>query len=141
MTVSLSTPKASRQIERHGSEVEQRVYLQPLRRNVQWFRGRLVFKAHRLVYHSTLCSRVIKKKKLPALDAHGGVARVTQLKAQGPSGTCNESNKEEAGTCAWAEGQLEAGSYLRLIHSCITQLKAQGPSRTCNESKEEVTCA
>ena len=25
----------------------------------------------------------------------------------------------------------EAGSYLRLIDSCITQLKAQGPSRTC----------
>ena len=31
----------------------------------------------------------------------------------------------------------EAGSYLRLIDSCITQFKAQGPSRTCNESKEE----
>jgi len=31
----------------------------------------------------------------------------------------------------------EAGSYLRLIDSCITQLKAQAPSRTCNESKEE----
>ena len=31
----------------------------------------------------------------------------------------------------------EAGSYLRLIDSCITQLKAQGSSRTCNESKEE----
>ena len=31
----------------------------------------------------------------------------------------------------------EAGSYLRLIYSCITQLKAQGPSRTFNESKEE----
>jgi len=30
----------------------------------------------------------------------------------------------------------EAGSYSRLIDSCITQLKAQGPSRTCNESKE-----
>jgi len=30
-----------------------------------------------------------------------------------------------------------AGSYLRLIDSCITQLKAQGPSRTCNESQEE----
>jgi len=30
----------------------------------------------------------------------------------------------------------EAGSYLRLIDSCITQLEAQGPSRTCNESKE-----
>ena len=31
----------------------------------------------------------------------------------------------------------DAGSYLRLIDSCITQLKAQGPSRTCNESKEK----
>ena len=31
----------------------------------------------------------------------------------------------------------EAGSYLRLIDSCITQLKAPGPSRTCNEIKEE----
>jgi len=31
----------------------------------------------------------------------------------------------------------QAGSYLRLIDSCITQLTAQGPSRTCNESKEE----
>ena len=33
----------------------------------------------------------------------------------------------------------EAGSYLRLIDSCITQPKAQGP-RTCNESKEEDLC-
>jgi hypothetical protein len=31
----------------------------------------------------------------------------------------------------------EAGSYFRLIDSCITQLKAQGPSRTCDESQEE----
>ena len=31
----------------------------------------------------------------------------------------------------------EAGSYLRLIDSCITQLKAQGPSRTCNASNQE----
>ena len=31
----------------------------------------------------------------------------------------------------------EAGSYLRLIDSCITQLKAQGPSRTGNASKED----
>jgi len=34
----------------------------------------------------------------------------------------------------------QAGSYLRLIDSCITQLKAQGPSRTCDESKEEDRC-
>ena len=36
-------------------------------------------------------------------------------------------------------GESKAGSYLRLIDSCITQLKAQGPSRTCNECKEEVS--
>jgi hypothetical protein len=30
---------------------------------VERFRGGLVFKAHRLLYHSTLGSRVIKKKK------------------------------------------------------------------------------
>jgi len=34
-----------------------------LHRNVQQFRGGLVFKAHRLVYHSTLGLRVTKKKK------------------------------------------------------------------------------
>ena len=30
---------------------------------MNWFRGGLVFKAHRLLYHPTLGSRVIKKKK------------------------------------------------------------------------------
>ena len=34
-----------------------------LRRNVQWFQGGLVLKAHRLLYHSTLCLRVITKKR------------------------------------------------------------------------------
>ena len=36
---------------------------QLLRRNVKRFPGGLVFKAHRLLYHSTLGVRVIKKKK------------------------------------------------------------------------------
>ena len=36
---------------------------QLLRRNVNRFRGRLALKADRLVYHSTLGSRVINKKK------------------------------------------------------------------------------
>ena len=31
----------------------------------------------------------------------------------------------------------EAGSYLRLIDSCITQRQAQGPSRTRNKRTEE----
>jgi len=34
-----------------------------IHRNVQRFRGGLVFKAHRLVCHSTLGLRVIRKKK------------------------------------------------------------------------------
>jgi hypothetical protein len=33
-----------------------------LNRNVQWFRGGLVFKAHELLYHSTVGPRVMKKK-------------------------------------------------------------------------------
>jgi hypothetical protein len=36
---------------------------QLLRRNVKRFRGGIVFKAHRLRYHSTLGSRVLKKKR------------------------------------------------------------------------------
>ena len=40
---------------------------------------------------------------------------------------------KESGLCSGSE----AGSYLRLIDSCITQLKAPGPSRTCNEIREE----
>jgi len=53
---------------------------QPLYRNVQWFRGGLVFEAHRLVYHSTLGLRAIKTKKtrwvvpLPNFDSVPGHA-------------------------------------------------------------------
>ena len=42
---------------------EGRIQEQLLYRNVQRFRGGLVLKAHRLVYHATLGLRVIKKKK------------------------------------------------------------------------------
>jgi hypothetical protein len=38
---------------------------QLLHRIVKRFRGGLVFEAHRLLYHSTLGSRVIKQKKGP----------------------------------------------------------------------------
>ena len=45
-------------------------YEQLLRRNVKRFRGGLVYKARRLVYQSTLGSRVIKKKeKKRSVDA------------------------------------------------------------------------
>ena len=39
------------------------VYAQLLRRKEKRFRGGLVFQAHRLVYHSTLGLRVIKKRE------------------------------------------------------------------------------
>ena len=41
---------------------------QLLSRNVQRFRGGLVYEAHRLLYHSTLDSRVVKKKKTRRLQ-------------------------------------------------------------------------
>ena len=40
---------------------------QLLSRNVERFRGGLVFKAHKFSYHSTLGSRVIKKKRREGL--------------------------------------------------------------------------
>jgi len=43
--------------------VEEAACEQLHRRNVKQFRGGLVFKADRLLYHSTLGLRVIKKKK------------------------------------------------------------------------------
>ena len=55
---------------------------QLLSRNVERFRGGLVSKAHRLLYHSTLGLRVMKKKKEEgrlALAAGEGVFRVLDL--------------------------------------------------------------
>ena len=43
------------------------------------FRGGLVFKAHRLLYHSTLGSRVIKKKKKRREGSGWGRCRVKGL--------------------------------------------------------------
>ena len=87
-----------------------------------WFRGGLVFKAHRLVYHSTLGWRVRKmKEEMPVAHAR------PNLQEGEPAGGL--VFKMCCGT--------EEGSCLRLVDSCITQLKAQGPSRTCNESTED----
>jgi len=46
----------------HPSRSDVRTQL--LYRHVQWFRGGLVFKDRRLLYHSTLGLRVTKKKKI-----------------------------------------------------------------------------
>ena len=52
-----------------------------LHRNVQRFRGGLVFKAHRLLYHSTLSLRVIKKKKKTATCAAFLASRLPRSKS------------------------------------------------------------
>ena len=93
------------------------IWEQLLYRNVQRFRAGLVFKARGL-------NRPFSRSFSPASERRGNNLEVLKPDARGfprqPSTTCSE-----------------AGSYLRLIYSCITQLKAQWPSRTCNESKEE----
>ena len=55
-------------------------------RNVRRFRGGLVFKAHRLLYHSTLGSRVIKKKKkAPCIANRAESGRATRdTREEGP---------------------------------------------------------
>ena len=75
--VPLGRLDAARRQERgHGVVEAVREYLHPAFvekgfRNVNRFRGGLVFKAHRLVYHSTLGSRVIKKNLHPAVMERG----------------------------------------------------------------------
>ena len=62
---SLLSKKCSREsfYQSHVSPGIQRVRRQLPSRNVERFQGGLVSKAHRLLYHSTLGSRVKKKKK------------------------------------------------------------------------------
>ena len=96
---------------------------------MQRFRGGPVFKAHRLLYHSTLGLRVIRKRR------RGRRVVGVRSPSRGVKSTVSSQFKNNHFTemCSGSE----AGSYLRLIDSFITQRKAQGPSRTCNESKEE----
>ena len=74
------------------------------------------------MYHSTLGLSVIKQQKKRRLTLVAWIGRGALLE---PVHFTEMSSVSEA------------GSYLRLIDSCITQLKAQGPSRTCNKSEEE----
>ena len=65
----------SRNVERFLNEP------QLLSRNVERFRGGLVFKAHRLLYHLTLGSRVIKKKRRYPWRVGGVTLRMAERKA------------------------------------------------------------
>ena len=58
-----------------------RLRVQLLRRNVNRFRGGLVFEARRLVYHSTLGLRVIQKKKHRVHHVDGALGIYLGLRA------------------------------------------------------------
>ena len=77
--------------------------LELLYRNVQRFRGGLVFKAHRLLYHSTLGLRVIKKKRSMAHPTANDKSCVYRLLAL-VTGTASSSTT--LGTTAVSNCQL-----------------------------------
>ena len=78
-------------------------------RNVQRFRGGLVFKAHRLLYHSTLGLRVIKKKRRMTSECSAN-HRVTAMKLYLHLRS-QFKNNHFTEMCSGSE----ARSYLRLI--------------------------
>ena len=59
--------------------------------NVQWFRGGLVFKAHRLLYHSTRDLRVMKRKKKKR-----NMVMESMKWLSSDCGTCREGVRESA---------------------------------------------
>jgi len=60
MSTGHTQPSLCSAVERCGTQSQE----QQLRRTVKWFRGGLVFQAHRLLYHSTLGSRVMEIKTI-----------------------------------------------------------------------------
>ena len=61
--------------------------------NVQRSRCGLVFKAHRIMYHSTLGSRVVKKKK------EGSVGVVRDFSCRGPRQVDSTSGRQAGSLC------------------------------------------
>ena len=66
LKIKPASPKRSKHLASESGRTEQLPHI-----NVQRFRGGFVCKAHRLVYHSTLGLRVIKKKKKKGTSAEG----------------------------------------------------------------------
>ena len=90
---------------------------------MQRFRGGLVFKAHRLLYHSTLGLRVIKKEEegprtvgaeLDGVAKNNAPALLLPLRLPPRIQGVNYFTEMCSGS--------EESSYLRLIDFCITQL-------------------
>ena len=68
--------RARREMTRSGVRVSGK---EGLRRNVKRFRGGLVFQTHRLLYHSTLGLRVIRKKKKKGKEGLQAPARLLKM--------------------------------------------------------------
>ena len=62
-------------------------------KRVQRFRGGLVFKAHRLLYHSTLGLRVIKKKKEEQSESGGAMPSGYEPDEEDQTARKNATNK------------------------------------------------
>jgi len=90
---------------------------QLLSRNVNRFRGGLVFKAHRLVYHSTLGLRVIKKKKTLA---------GTRVGRAGQRTVCTRASRE---------GDMPPTAFERIWHILVG--RAEGETEKGREGERE----
>jgi len=91
-------PRDKERGRRKGRRDQRQVLIQHqlLHRNVKWFRGGLVFKAHRWLYHSTLGSRVIKKTEDPEIRS-AAAERVDAMSARptgrsADTGACSQIN-------------------------------------------------
>ena len=91
---STGVPVFSMVVVQWYQAVQSSIREQVLSRKVERFRGGLACKAHRLLYHSPLGTRVIKKKKVPVfgMDVVGEALRVPGcgfLMSQAPLYLCS----------------------------------------------------
>ena len=84
-----------------------------LGRDVKRFRG-LVFNAHRLVYHSTLGSKVIKKKKTPSPQRYAGKEadkKRKRVSGGGEEGSDTRRPKPKTPSREWNVSEQESNLY------------------------------
>ena len=89
---------------------------QLLRRNVKRFRGGLVFEAHRLLYHSTLGLRVIKKKQK--------IRGVLTSTTCGFGGSKRPPDKASVASCAPHTADYEGTPPIEFSHNGVAGARA-----------------
>jgi hypothetical protein len=81
---------------------------------VQWFRGGLVFKAHRLLYNSTLGLRLIKKKKRRKKETKKGKGALPRIDETASWGGLVRSHRQNP---------VEDYSKVDFLGSCYNRLR------------------